>query len=261
VAEESASDRADRRRLALIVIVAGFVIVGILAVSVVGTILAIYILEENTEFSADQAVDNIHSLLAIVLPLMGAWVGAVIAFYFTRENLDASARNIGDLLGRFDNRRLQSIMARDAMVPLRQIDAISTTRDDGKSLDEAVQNLGAKGLGRLIVMNDAGTGRGVLHDADASNFVLAKIKAGSPISNIKISDILSDPEYKTKLDSSVIFCGENSTLAQIKDAMEEKAKSTGHRCRDAFVTAKGDQASLVVGYISDKDIAKHGAHR
>jgi CBS domain-containing protein len=232
-----------------------------LAGAVIWAIIVIYQKEGGTEeFSPDKAVDNIHSLLAIVLPLMAAWVGAVVAFYFTRENLDASARNIQNILGQVGDKRLQKIRAGDIMIRLRQIDAVKTPSDDSKSLDEAVQRLASKGIGRLIVLTDDGKGRGVLHDADATNFILSKVKGGANVTGVKVSDILNDTAFQKSLKESVVFATEDTSLAQIKEAMEKKSKETRERCRDAFVTANGSDGSPVVGYISDKDIAKHGEH-
>src|SRR5262249_12824994 len=68
---------AARERLALLVIVFSFLVIGVISGLAIGL--------------ADKPGDAAKNLLTILLPVLGTWVGTVLAFYFARENLAAAA--------------------------------------------------------------------------------------------------------------------------------------------------------------------------
>src|SRR5689334_19846131 len=73
-----------RERLALLVTVFSFVIIGVISGLAIGL--------------ADKPGDAAKNLLTILLPVLGTWVGTVLAFYFARENLEAAAAATADTL-------------------------------------------------------------------------------------------------------------------------------------------------------------------
>ena len=219
----------DRRQLAgTVVKLAGWLIVG-LSVAIVAATLAIYLSRywdrtPDTAFTADDAIGSLQSLLSTVLPLFGAWVGAVIAFYFARENLDAAAQNTRALLREIQPDRLQSIQVSQAMIPLNRLEVVTTPTDDPQLLTDIVGRFEAKGLGRIIVMNANGTGKGVFHDGAVTRFALAQTTATPANPKATLANILADTTCKAMLDSSAVYAGESATLAKLKEDMEAKAR-------------------------------------
>ena len=49
--------------------------------------------------TAGQESDTAKLLLSSILPLLGTWVGTVLAYYFAKENFESAARATGRLAG------------------------------------------------------------------------------------------------------------------------------------------------------------------
>jgi hypothetical protein len=58
------------------------------------TILSIVIINREDASDKGAAAQNV---LHTVLPLVGTWVGTIIAFYFTKENFEAATRSVTDM--------------------------------------------------------------------------------------------------------------------------------------------------------------------
>src|SRR3954462_11715499 len=82
-------DESTRRRLAFTVVVVS--IAGVILISGVALALA-----------GDNRPDMAQLVFSSVLPLLGTWVGTVLAFYFARENLKAATESTLALSGRTD---------------------------------------------------------------------------------------------------------------------------------------------------------------
>jgi hypothetical protein len=61
----------------------------------------------------------VKDILAIILPLVGTWVGTVLAFYFSKENFVAAAKQTSDLVKQLTTeQKLQSISVADVMIKM-----------------------------------------------------------------------------------------------------------------------------------------------
>jgi uncharacterized Tic20 family protein len=70
--------------------------IGVLSIVIVAAVARLYL--DPLEKNQNEAVGHLSALLASILPLLGAWVGTIIAFYFARDNFDAATRNTSALL-------------------------------------------------------------------------------------------------------------------------------------------------------------------
>src|SRR5262245_33908665 len=84
-AAPSTSDTSTRKWLAVGIVGASIAVIG--AISTVAIVL-----------SNDRAGTS-RLVFAAVLPLLGTWVGTVLAFYFARENLEAATETARVLSG------------------------------------------------------------------------------------------------------------------------------------------------------------------
>jgi hypothetical protein len=250
----------DRRELAdKVVRFAGWTIVILSSFIVLATVV-LFLLNKDDTFSADKAIQSIHTVLATLLPLFGAWVGAVIAFYFARENLDAASQSARAIIQDVLPDRLASIPTSAAMVPLAQLEVVRTPADDGKSLSAGIlQHFRAKGLSRLPILNADDTGKGVFHDSTVQAFVLDTVAKGGNLDGITLKTMLDDPDQQKILAQSVVYTSSAATLAQVRAEMDKKSKDAPTSVRDAFVTSTGDEKGKVIGYLSDVDIGNRGA--
>jgi hypothetical protein len=209
----------------------------------------------------------IDKILTAVLPLLGAWVGAIIAFYFGRENFDAGAQIVKST----QPDRLASIAAKDAMVAAKDLIVVTTTDEDTKQLKpDILKRFEDKGLGRLIIVTDANRPAegsasakavpvGVIHDSYVNKFVADKLLGGAAADTITLRLLLDDPAIQKLLASSIVYVGPETTLAEVRRKMEEASKSAPVTVSDVIVTSTGDAKGDLLGYITDVTLADKGA--
>jgi len=70
-----------------------FLAVGLTAVSVCGVIALSWVIIVRN--SGEKQISM--QVLTTVLPLIGTWVGTVMAYYFSRENFEAASRSAAEL--------------------------------------------------------------------------------------------------------------------------------------------------------------------
>src|SRR4051812_10658430 len=95
-----AGDAGTRKRLAFWIVgasVAGVVLMSAIAILAAG--------KERPETS--------RLVFSSVLPLLGTWVGTVLAFYFARENLEAATESTLALAGRETAQPVAAVMIRE----------------------------------------------------------------------------------------------------------------------------------------------------
>ncbi|HJT90811.1 MAG TPA: hypothetical protein VJ777_02560, partial [Mycobacterium sp.] len=104
---ESPSDLNARTRAILATVIIGISITGVIALSLV----AVFALTgpDRTEMT--------RLVFSSVLPLLGTWVGTVLAFYFARESLQAATDSTSQLVRPAD----PETPVREVMIPPSQI--------------------------------------------------------------------------------------------------------------------------------------------
>jgi hypothetical protein len=77
----------------------------------------------------------------MILPMIGTWVGTVLAFHFGKEQLEAATRSVTSIARELTpDEKLRSIRGTDKMIPRSA--AYAVNEDPGKlKLVEAVANL------------------------------------------------------------------------------------------------------------------------
>src|SRR4051812_11681067 len=96
------------------IVLTGTCILGVLGMSI--AIVAII----NGNF--DNAKDILQILFATILPLFGTWIGTILAFYFSKENLAAANRTVEHLVNSItSDKKLESIKAKDVMIPIENL--------------------------------------------------------------------------------------------------------------------------------------------
>ncbi|MBN9021151.1 MAG: CBS domain-containing protein [Rhizobiales bacterium] len=254
----------DRRKLANRIVWSAILAISFLALVIIIAVAWIVLSGKQPDYRASEAVSVLQGVLASVLPLFGAWVGAVIAFYFAKENFDSAAANTRALLKEVVPTALETIRAREIMIENKDgaLERTRTVGEDNASLSSKIlPRFEGKGLGRIVILKDDDTGVGVAHDGHVNRFLLAGVKAGTlaKVSDATLRMLLDDPEIQRILANSVVYVGAGATLAEVKDKMEKASKGAKYSCRDAFVTDTGDATGKVIGYVSDIDLAKRGA--
>ena len=255
----------DRRKLANRIVWSAIFAISTLALAIVIVTAVIYFRGPPAEFKASEAVAVLQAVMASILPLFGAWVGAVIAFYFAKENFDAGAANTRALLREVVPGALETIRAREIMIENKDgtLERARTTAEDQDSLsDRILPRFEAKGLGRIVILRNDDVGVGVAHDGHVNRFLVDGVKTSrfDTVSTATLRMLLDDPEMQKILSSSVVHVDAGTSLAEVKGKMEKASKGAKYSCRDAFVTDTGDANGKVIGYISDIDLGQRGAY-
>jgi len=106
-------DVQTRQKLAARIVTIGPIAIAVLSVVIVGAAAFTNAgtgLKESTQL-----------VFTAVLPLVGTWVGTVLAFYFAKENFEAASRATKEILG--IDEKLKSILVSTVMIPISKIDA------------------------------------------------------------------------------------------------------------------------------------------
>ena len=130
-------------------------------------------------FSSKDALTGIKDILSIILPVIAAWVGTVLAFYFSRENYVAAAENNAAVLGLSMDQKLKTISVSDVMIRIDGdgADVLKTdsTEKDIKLKSELLDQQFLKyNRNRLPILNANGLVRYVIHRSIIDKFVSSK---------------------------------------------------------------------------------------
>src|SRR5215469_480815 len=72
-------------------------------------------------------------VFASIIPLLGSWMGTVLAYYFSRENLAAATQSVRDLTQAVTGMdKLKATLVKDKMIPIAQIKSVTADDDTPK---------------------------------------------------------------------------------------------------------------------------------
>jgi hypothetical protein len=222
---------------------------GIAALTVFG--VAVIVVAQATE-----KLETTKTLLASLLPVLGTWVGTVLAYYFAKENFESAARTTKELVG--VEEKLRSVPVTTAMIAIDKADKVQIKKDQDAEklvLKDLLQKMDATKRNRLPVLSAAGAAIYVIHRSSLTEFVAQhslEAAAGTAATTLTIGDL--------KNKRADLFCAiggwasvkRDATLADAKKAMEAVPN-----CSDAFVTDSGRPSEPVVGWITNVEIWLH----
>ena len=207
----SSNQGATTERSYVAEIVAAFSLLGI-------TVLSTVVLVKN---SGDK--DMVRYVFASVIPLLGSWMGTILAFYFSRDNLAAATQSVKDLTQAVTGAdKLKTIQVKDKMRPLKDItyEQVTPGDEDKKKLSDLVQKF--KDVERIPILNSQLGIRFLIYkgmiDKYLAQFSQGKnLPEGKQVADLTLKDLLdSDPATKKLFESSFAFVAQTATLADAK---------------------------------------------
>jgi hypothetical protein len=213
----------------------------------------------------DKSADTAKYVFGAVLPLLGTWVGAVLAHYFQKENLAAANQSITDLAAKVAGTdKLKSTPVKAVMIRPDRIDTLPDNlvgnADDKIKLSELVTHLDTIKRDRLPIFKDnkkTGPANRVLHRSIIERFITkqaltAKLDAAQ-MANLTLADLMNDKELGPVVLGSFALVKGDATLADAKNAMDNASAALGPagNCYDVFVTDNGKADENVVGWITN----------
>jgi hypothetical protein len=235
----------------------------LLSLSVVGLVILACVV---VIFATDRSTASTLVFNAL-LPVFGTWVGTLLAFYFSKENLDSATRNVNELTRVVTGLdRLKSVPALSKAIPLS---AIYIPKDPGNqqpltNLQQIIDALKKEGRQRLLVFKAGNMIERVVHlsaiESFISNYVLHPPAANAKKPNeLTLSDLLAVPDLDKLTALSFALVPQTATLADAKAAMEQKSKELGNigNCEDVFITQDGSPTLPVLGWITNDIIIEN----
>jgi len=228
-------DVSTRKWLALSIV--GASIAGIVAISAIAIGLA-----------GSSRADTSRLVFSSVLPLLGTWVGTVLAFYFARENFQAATESTLRIAGLETATPVSQVMVRES-------DFVAYDLGPGESVEQVplatvrqrMQALVPPSR-RLPIRNSSGAVLYVIHDSTLTAYAESQGQTTATL-NKTIGDMLSASTFR-QLIEAIGFVGEKSTVDEARAVMVSI-----RNCNDIFVTASGKPDERAIGWLTNTLLA------
>ena len=198
-------------------------------------------------------------VFASTLPLLGTWIGTVLAFYFARENLTAASQttlNALQLAGTFN----EDLPVSALMTPLEKIRPIRrvTSREAAGDLKLSEMYDGPNGMKRYaqsrvpIVTEDGSAPLYVVHEPDLDNYAqqVATRLEDLP-DDATLAQLIAQDEKLKKAVETFVTVGPKATVADARQELQRVSE-----CKDVFVTESGTATGTVLGWLTNSDSAR-----
>jgi len=250
IVQESTIEAKSRRWLTFVVVLIS--VSGIVALGIAGIVAK--------SGAATDPFEKIKYVSATILPLLASWVGTILAFYFSKENLVAATQSVTDLskaLGGID--KLKAISVREKMRPMGAITFESVPNGNESSLKLSALLAKYTSLERIIIVSEKNVVRFLIYKAMVERY-LSHVATGTvaapqgvAVADLTLKHLLdSDAGLRALFQTSFGFVRSDATMADAKKVMDNIAK-----CQDVFVTDTGNSSDPIVGWITDNTILEN----
>ncbi len=227
---------------------------GIFGVTALGAVAIIF----TAVYSSDADVfGSVKDILAILVPVISAWVGTVLAFYFSKENFESASDKSRELIRQFSTpeEKLQGIVAKDVMIQMgHALFYMLKTNPDQVFLKKDLKTnfLDRFRRNRLPVLDEKGRVLFMLHRSTIDQFLDEMADRGADREKLTLQDMLDSAYYSRVLTGSYKTIKGSMSLLKAKTCFE-----TFPGCQDVFVTETGELTSPVIGWITNDLVIKH----
>ncbi len=194
-----------------------------------------------------------RDILTVVLPLLGTWVGTVLAYYFSKENFEAATKSVTELAKQITpQEKLQSTAVSAKMIPKEKM-FLKRLPEDKIALTQTLDELKKEGKGnRIPVLTQTDYPRYAIHRSMIDRYLADKARlAKGDLNKLTLNDLLKEEASLRELfEHSFAIVKETDTLATAKEAMDRIPN-----CQDVFVTTGGTKDEVVKGWITNVIIA------
>jgi hypothetical protein len=232
---------------------------GLLSVSILGiiAIIAPFICRPCPEKPI--IITHVKDILTMLLPLIGTWVGTVMAFYFSKDNFKAAAESTRDLYKEIktSEEKLKTIRVGDIMIKFETMTKLILDKKENliklkaDIIDAIMDKDKNNPVNRLPVLADNLFPKYIIHRSLFDKFFVKMAMASKKIEDLTLADMSGDPDFSDLLTKSFGTIRADSNLADAKHMVDNVTT-----CQDVFVTETGESNSKVIGWITNVIIAK-----
>lgn len=232
----------------------------LIAGSIVAFIALAYVFV-STAVTPQDKKDAGEKIFMMIVPLLGTWVGTVIAYYFSGEAYEKASQSVSDFVKQVSEKKLATIPVQEAMIPKKSIACIILKKgEDGSkiNLQEGLINKFKPPVTRMPVLDEKGIAKYIIHQSLIYKFITERTIAMAgktppfDVSKQTLKDFLDFKNMKQEVGTSFAFVSVDESLAEAKKEMESV-----ENCQDVFVTDDGSSNKPVLGWLTNIDIAKH----
>ena len=215
-----------------------------------GVVLLGYIAMDN----ASDKDRTSQMVFTAVLPLLGTWVGAVLAYYFSRENLQAGSQTTIDAVKSLGGGGSTGPVT-EHMTALARINPLRTVADEAEArtirLSDLYSAMRGSGNSRVPVLTRSNVAIYVIHEPDIDKFAAGSqgIVTNLP-ADVTVDTLLDDQDIAPELTAFISV----SPTATLEEARRACAVNVG--TKDVFVTTDGQETSPVIGWMTNSDLAR-----
>jgi hypothetical protein len=235
-------DISTRKWLAVWIV--GASIIGIVAISAIAIALA-----------GSSRAETARLVFSSILPLIGTWVGTVLAFYFARENLQAATESTLRatestlrLAGIEPGTPVTGVMIREPGITAYDLGANDRVEDVRlQAVRGKMQTLDPPAR-RLPIRNASGAVLYVIHDSTLTAYAESVSQTTATLDKT-IGDLLNVPYFR-ELVEAIGFVPEKATVAEARALM-----GSIKNCNDIFVTTTGKRDESAIGWLTNTLLA------
>lgn len=219
---------------------------------------------KDVETTTDKFKD-IQSLFGMLLPLIGTWVGTVLAYYFSKENFVAANQSVNALVNhitsveeKFHEIKVTDVMSKPENFPYTNADTPDAL--EKFKIQDLVDEMKAKNVERYpILIKDTLKFVFLFYRSTLERFQIGcingTIKLVDPKKSAKRNDLtvkdMFDSDFQLIKDVREItkkkkFLPVDATLEDVRALMMDNVI-----CQDVFITQTGNKEEKVEGWITN----------
>ncbi len=199
---------------------------------------------------------HVKDIISIFLPVVAAWVGSVLAFYFSKENFVAASEKAFDFVRQLTpDQKLQTVPVASVMIAIETATKLKTDKAEKeiKLQADILQGLLAKkDVNRVPIVSSKLVVRYILHRSMFDRFVAAKAleKPQPDLEALTLEDMLKADDYR-RVALAFGTVKKDAHLAAVKATIDGNPE-----CSDVFVTEDGAKSDPAVCWITNVIVAE-----
>jgi hypothetical protein len=219
-------------------------------------VLILLLINAFSKISDPATFSNTKDIIGLFLPIIGTWMGTILAFYFSKDNFESANRSMQQTIKSLTSEeKLKTTKADSVMIPVNAIEHPfnGTKTADTITITEMLQFLDKIKRNRIVVIDENKIVSKVIHRSAINSFISHQVLADKDpvevavVQKLKIEDMetLGTDDVKDVLKNGVEFIAQDASLF---DAQQKMIKNK--KCQDVFITNTGSRTEAVIGWIT-----------
>lgn len=198
--------------------------------------------------------DSGQNVFNVIVPVIAAWVGTVLAFYYGRQNFQTANEEIREMVRELgpDDRARQPVTA--IMKPAWNMTSM-VVDGNGSAASLTLRELKAKYVGNVSRLPVLGSDRSALymiHESRVDRHVAEGGSIEDTLETFVATQAADTPPVQFDYGHGFLTVPENATVADVKHELVREQS-----VQDVFVTRSGRPDGEVLGWVSNIRLARY----